>query len=119
MIKHIEEPSDELLDKLVDASHGYITKDYILDMLEDNAAEIVKADQIITGILKSEDALSFFGFHGKLSDKALNDLNEYTTRLASITGRSRIEFITPHRAWERLLKDFGYKTTLIVYSKEL
>lgn len=120
MITVIEDVDTDLVTELVEASHGALDADDIDTMLRTNVAQVITNGTITCGVAYLSGCISFFGWHGKgMTANDLEEVYNYSTSIAKVKGISKLQFVSTHCAWDRLLKPFGFRTSLFVYEKEL
>jgi len=111
--------TSEQMQALVDASHGAVTRAGILQGFLNGTGHVVIVRGITFGVDWSDGYIAIFGFHGTMDDHIVDDIDEYTVELAKSIGVATVKFFSPRKAWMRLITKIGYKTSLIVYEKEI
>lgn len=113
-------PDSSLLDSLVNYSHGAVTHADIRAMLEGGVGTVVRINgRLICGICWNVDAVSFFGFHGVLEMQDIHELVAYASTIGKREHISKIQFLSPRRAWMRLLEALAFQPVMYVYEKEI
>jgi len=120
MIVRIDKPDSKLIENLELYSHGALSANDIKELLDKKCAMIVEINShLITGITWNDESASFFGFHGEMESSDLDDLSLFADNLCAEIGIKKIQFLSPRKAWCKLLTPLMYKPILYVYEKEI
>jgi len=121
-VRVLTNPEEAHWAALLKWSHGAVSEDDIKEWLQQGCVEVLAADDgsLYAGATWADpNKLVLFGLHGENMDAWVEELNRALNSEASRLGVSGIQFLSPHIAWSRLLKRFGYSPKLVFYEKEL